>query len=227
MTLDKATMKRYFQVFFTLLLQAAFFFFAANTLDVPRGWLYFGISLLFLLGNATVLSKFAPDVVRARGEIKQMRSWDLVIGVVYMICLLLTPVMAGLDVGRFHWSVLGTEYELFGILIYTIGEGLAMWSMMVNPFFECTVRIQKDRGQKVIATGPYAFIRHPGYVGIALISLAPPLIIGSGYAFIPAFGVVVALIGRTYFEDRTLNDELDGYKEYSKKVKFRLIPGIW
>jgi protein-S-isoprenylcysteine O-methyltransferase Ste14 len=99
--------------------------------------------------------------------------------------------------------------------------------MMVNTHFETTVRIQNDRGHKVITDGPYKMVRHPGYVGAILWVVATPLIIGSIVGLIPAVIACFVLIIRTLFEDSTLHRELDGYAEYAGKIKYRLLPGIW
>ena len=107
------------------------------------------------------------------------------------------------------------------------GWALAIWSMVVNPFFEKTVRIQTDHGHRVIDTGPYAYMRHPGYVGFAGWMLSTPLLLASTWASIPALVSVVLLVIRTALEDRTLHEELPGYAEYASRVRFRLIPGVW
>ncbi len=99
--------------------------------------------------------------------------------------------------------------------------------MGVNPFFEKTVRIQTERGHHVIDSGPYRYVRHPGYVGLFGWSLSAPLLLGSWWAFIPATLSVFALVIRTALEDQTLRDELAGYEEYVSRVHYRLIPGIW
>ena len=99
--------------------------------------------------------------------------------------------------------------------------------MGVNPFFEKTVRIQTERGHRVIDTGPYAFVRHPGYLGFFGWCLSAPLLLGSWWAFVPAVLSVVDLVVRTALEDRTLREELEGYEAYSNRVPHRLLPGIW
>ena len=101
------------------------------------------------------------------------------------------------------------------------------WSMGTNPHLETTVRIQKDRGHKVATTGPYNIVRHPMYLGGILQSLSIPLFLGSAWTLIPAGIQVVLLVIRTTYEDRTLQDELEGYKDYSQKTRYRLMPGVW
>lgn len=98
--------------------------------------------------------------------------------------------------------------------------------MAVNPYFESTARIQKDRGHRVITAGPYKIVRHRGYVGIILGDLPVPLIIGSVFALVPAGMAVLLVVIRTSLEDGMLREELDGYKKYAKKVKYRLVPGV-
>jgi protein-S-isoprenylcysteine O-methyltransferase Ste14 len=104
---------------------------------------------------------------------------------------------------------------------------LLTWSMAANAFFAQTVRIQEDRGHTVATGGPYRYVRHPGYVGGILFQVATPLILGSVWALIPAGLTVCLTIIRTALEDRTLLEELDGYKEYAGRVRYRLLPGVW
>ncbi len=111
--------------------------------------------------------------------------------------------------------------------IFIPGAALFSWSMVVNPFFEKTVRIQTDRGHRVIDTGPYAFVRHPGYLGFVGWTLSAPLLLASAWAFVPAVLSVVGIVVRTALEDRTLQAELPGYPEYAARVRSRLIPGVW
>ncbi len=107
------------------------------------------------------------------------------------------------------------------------GNALFTWSMMSNKYFSTLVRIQIERNHTVSTGGPYSFVRHPGYVGYILFNFATPFILGSLWALIPAGTVFILLVIRTGLEDRTLKKELDGYKEYAKRVKYRLVPGIW
>jgi protein-S-isoprenylcysteine O-methyltransferase Ste14 len=100
--------------------------------------------------------------------------------------------------------------------------------MLVNPHFEKTVRIQRDRSHKVIDAGPYRIVRHPGYACVIPgFVLCPPLVLGSWWSFVPALAAVIVLVIRTALEDRTLRNELPGYKEYAQRVRYRLLPGVW
>ncbi|MGB2806319.1 MAG: isoprenylcysteine carboxylmethyltransferase family protein, partial [Sedimentisphaerales bacterium] len=136
------------------------------------------------------------------------------------------PVVTGLDI-RFQWSYLGFYSTIAGVVLFLVGSVIINWAMIVNTHFEATVRIQNDRDHKVITTGPYKIVRHPGYVGAILWAVATPLIIGSIVGLIPAGIAGLVLIIRTWLEDKTLHSELNGYVEYAGRVKYRLFPGIW
>jgi protein-S-isoprenylcysteine O-methyltransferase Ste14 len=105
--------------------------------------------------------------------------------------------------------------------------GFIMWAMFTNNFFSSKVRIQSDRGQYVVQQGPYKFVRHPGYLGVLFWMPSTALTMGSLWGLIPAALAVLTIIIRTYLEDKTLQKELPGYIEYTQKVRYRLIPGIW
>jgi protein-S-isoprenylcysteine O-methyltransferase Ste14 len=145
----------------------------------------------------------------------------------FPVSLLVFPIVAGLDVGRFKWSQLGISYSIGGVILYVICFVLGYWAVVVNEHFETTVRIQEDRGHKVINSGPYRFVRHPGYLSMILGSLSASLVIGSVYSLIPGGVAILAVVVRTYLEDQTLQEELRGYSEYTKKTRHRLVPGVW
>jgi len=116
---------------------------------------------------------------------------------------------------------------LVGATMMVFGWSVFAWAMMVNPFFEKYVRIQSNHGHHVIDRGPYTCVRHPGYVGLIAILLATPLLLHSERTTIPSVLMVLSVVARTHLEDRTLVDELDGYSDYAKRVRYRLIPGLW
>ena len=141
--------------------------------------------------------------------------------------MLLIPAVAGLDVGRYGWSGLDLIYVVPGFALFVLGAVLITWAMIVNRYFESTVRIQEDRDHEVVSTGPYIFVRHPGYLSGILWMSSIPLIIGSLYTLIPVMIYGAMMVLRTHLEDRTLRDELPGYSEYAERVKYRLVPWIW
>lgn len=117
--------------------------------------------------------------------------------------------------------------QITGAVVFALGYALFSWAMISNAFFASVVRIQDDRGHTVCTTGPYQFVRHPGYSGAVLQSIAVPLMLGSLWSLVPAGFGVALLILRTAFEDRTLLEELDGYEEYIQRVRYRLLLGVW
>ena len=132
-----------------------------------------------------------------------------------------------MDVGRYGWSSLGVQYAVLGLIMMVVSSVLINWAMIENPHFEPTVRIQEDREHRVVSTGPYGIVRHPGYISGILWMSSIPLMIGSFYTFVPVALYSALMILRTYLEDRTLQVELAGYAEYAEKVRYRLLPGVW
>ena len=180
-----------------------------------------------LMANLMCLLRWNPELIRRRMRFgKFAKAWDMVWAVLFALAVIAIYVVAVEETRN------GVSHEpraawLLGLAIYTPGWTLVIWSMVVNPFFEKTVRIQTDHGHRVIDTGPYAYIRHPGYVGFVGWIISTPLLLASAWAFIPALITVLLFVIRTALEDRTLCDELPGYTEYANRVRFRLIPGVW
>jgi protein-S-isoprenylcysteine O-methyltransferase Ste14 len=134
---------------------------------------------------------------------------------------------AGLD-DRFHWSShMSPLAFVAGVAVAMLGSALIVWAIRSNPFFSSVVRIQKDRGHTVVSDGPYRFIRHPGYAGMSAFTLATPLILGSYWAFAPAAVTTAVTLLRIALEDQTLHNELEGYTGYARRVRYKLLPGIW
>jgi protein-S-isoprenylcysteine O-methyltransferase Ste14 len=211
------------------IITAVAFFLAAGRLDIFRAWLFFGIYFAGAVAGALIMWKRAPELANQRAFVKEgSKTWDKVfLGIYFPLSLLVFPVVAGLDVGRFQWSQLSFTCAIAGVVLYIICFVLGSWALVVNEHFEATVRIQKDRGHKVITGGPYRFVRHPGYLSMILGGLSASLVIGSVYSLIPTGLGIVALVIRTHLEDRTLQQELEGYSEYTKRTKYRLLPCVW
>jgi protein-S-isoprenylcysteine O-methyltransferase Ste14 len=213
-----------------LLVMMAVFFSSAGRLDVPRAWAFFAATFVYLSASTVAIYRLNPELLAIRLTMVRggSKGWDEVLmRAINLTAMLVVPAVAGLDVGRYRWSQLGVLHAGLGFLLFVFSSFLVVWAMVENPFFEPTVRIQEDRGHRVVSTGPYAVVRHPGYLSGILWTSSIPLIIGSLYAFIPAVLYGVLMVLRTHLEDRTLKDELAGYEEYSEKVRYRLFPGIW
>jgi protein-S-isoprenylcysteine O-methyltransferase Ste14 len=129
---------------------------------------------------------------------------------------------------RFGWAPeLPIWLQVTGLALAVVGGLIILWAMMANRFFSAVVRIQDDRGHQVATTGPYKYVRHPGYASTFLYYPGAALSLGSAWALLPAALIIVLIVIRTMLEDKTLQKELPGYKAYTEKVKYRLIPGIW
>ncbi|MFQ5822313.1 MAG: methyltransferase family protein [Candidatus Heimdallarchaeota archaeon] len=228
--LRRAGIKQLLLTCFMIIIHMTIFFISAGHIAMLRPWIYFGASFVHFSVSTAVIYKFNPELLVQRLKRKRegSRLWDeILMRTCNLMVLLIVPVVAGLDIGRFHWSSLDIHFVIVGFILLIVSAVLIDWAMVVNPHFEPTVRIQKDRGHKVITSGPYKIIRHPGYLAGILFALSIPLIIGSLVTFIPSGIYTLLMMIRTWLEDRTLNKELDGYSEYVKRVRYRLFPGIW
>ena len=210
-----------------LAVAAVVVFVLVRRLDWTLGWIYVGIFAATLAINVACLLRWNPVLLRRRGRLgKETKTWDIVWLVLFAPVVIAIYIVAGLEARDAPSSGPGAAW-LLGLAIYVPGWALVIWSMVVNPFFEKAVRIQTDHGHRVIDRGPYAYLRHPGYVGLVGWMLSTPLLLASAWAFVPALLAVVCLVIRTALEDRTLHAELPGYAEYAARVHFRLIPGVW
>jgi len=137
------------------------------------------------------------------------------------------PIIAGLD-ELFQWSPgFSPTVKIISLIIILAGYTLASYALIENRFFSGMVRIQTDRGHKVVSGGPYRWVRHPGYAGSLITYPVIPLLLDSEWTFIPAILLIIILVIRTYLEDKTLQKELPGYADYANKVRYRLVPGVW
>jgi protein-S-isoprenylcysteine O-methyltransferase Ste14 len=214
-------------VFF--LLPAVVLLTASGRLDWIAGWVYLLLVIGFPLAIHRVLSRISPDLLDERSRMhKGTKSWDKVIAPLIAIVLpIATWILAGLD-ARYGWTPpLPPAIHAAGFVTMALGAALAFRAMIENRFFASTVRIQTDRGHAVISTGPYAWVRHPGYTGVLLFTIGTPALLGSEWAAVPSAITFVVLIVRTMLEDRTLQAELDGYREYASRVRWKLVPGLW
>ncbi len=207
----------------------AILFASAGRLDWIEGWGYIGLSLFNLLMTAVVLVPKRPDLIAERSEVGAgTKNWDRVLApAVAMLSPLAIMVTAGLD-ARFGWSpAIGAGWWALGLVLGAACGAFVVWAMASNPFFSGTVRIQEERGHRVVSGGPYRFVRHPGYLGSVIFNLAAPLALGSLWTYLPALLSIALIVVRTGLEDRTLQAELPGYAKYAESVRCRLVPGLW
>lgn len=206
---------------------AALLFIPAGRLDWPFAWAYVGIMTAFVLINWLCLLCWNPGLIDRRMRVGEgTKTWDKVWAAAFAPLLSAVYIVAGLD-ARDGAATLPAALWPLGMVIFLPGAAMLTWSMVVNPFFEKTVRIQTDHNHRVIDTGPYAFLRHPGYAGFVGLIAGTPLLLGSAWALIPATLSLAGILVRTALEDRTLRAELAGYDDYTARVRFRLVPGLW
>lgn len=195
------------------------------------GWVYAGLTLFSTIGSRILAARKNPGILAERAkslEAKDAKEWDKkLMPLVGMLGPTLILLVSGLDV-RFGWSPAFSSWIAPAALaVLVLGLLLGTWAFLENKFFSGVVRIQTDRGHYVIDSGPYRYLRHPGYAGALWMYLAIPPYFGSIWGFVPAIGLIAVLIIRTALEDKTLQNELPGYKEFTQKTKYRLFPGIW
>jgi protein-S-isoprenylcysteine O-methyltransferase Ste14 len=203
-------------------------FLSSGHLDYWEGWAYFSVNLAIFAATAWLLRKDAGLVAERLHPGKGTKWWDKVYFLLSTPLCFAAVILAGIDAGRGHWTH-GPPASLYvlAVVVYVGGQALFLWAKKVNSFFSSVARIQIERGQTVCREGPYRFCRHPGYLGGILFGLATPLVLGSYWALVPQGLAAVLLIARTGLEDRMLKKDLLWYTEYTKAVRFRLVPGIW
>jgi protein-S-isoprenylcysteine O-methyltransferase Ste14 len=216
--------------FFLIALPALILFGSSGRLDWGMAWVYVGLTTAFSLGSRIIMQWRTPELITERGQFSKkegIKPWDKVLMPLGIIVAIVMLIVAGLD-KRFEWSPhLPLLLHITAFVITALGYSLSTWATLVNRFFSAVVRIQRDRGHTVVSSGPYRLIRHPGYAGTVVTSIASPLLLGSLWALIPTALVVCLLIIRTALEDRTLQEELEGYHDYAARVRYRLLPGVW
>ena len=221
--------KTYAGYLLAMVVNGLIIFITAGRIDWLEGWLWL-ILLSLYIGITTLFGAHKdPELVLERSLSGKRKGllWDRIIVNIHNVLFLGLYVVAGLDAGRFGWSQVSWTVKGFAIFVLLIGIGINIWAMLTNPFLSAVVRIQSDRGHYVVTSGPYQYVRHPMYVGVLLIQISAPLILGSLWALIPAGLDILLLIIRTSLEDSTLQAELQGYQAYTQQVRYRLFPGIW
>src|SRR5215471_14130785 len=196
-------------------------------IDLWPCWSYAAFFLITLTGSYLVLARVAPDLIveRVSWQAGVMR-WDKPIVTWLMFAPILTCLVAGLDTRRNGIDTPKINVVL-GYVLAAMGAALTQTAMAANRFYTPVVRIQKERGHKVVDSGPYKLVRHPGNLGNLILNVATPLMLASRWAWIPAGFIILVTILRTNLEDRMLSEELPGYAEYVQRTHARLFPAVW
>ena len=211
------------------ILTAVLLFGAAGRLDWFLGWLFVAVWALLKLVFIILLRWRDPDLLVERAtRHENTQSYDRVIIPIYFVMAYGTIVLAGLDGGRFRWSGnLPRIVIILAYIIYLLGNFLAAWAVSANAFFSSESRLQTDRNQTVTSSGPYRYVRHPAYLAAILLWPVTGPMLESWWAIIPGLLAALMMVIRTVYEDRMLQKELPGYREYAQSVRYRLFPKIW
>lgn len=215
--------------FVFLILVGLSLFLSAGTISWLGAWVYLIMVAVIFILDAIVLIPISPDLLGERSRPQAgAKKWDQLLSrLMATIGPLITWIISGLDY-RFSWSPgFPALLMVLAAVFVFLGGLLALWAMASNRFFIGMVRIQEERGHHVIQSGPYRYVRHPGYLGSLFYILFTPLVLASLWGLIPALLICGVIFLRTGLEDQVLKDELPGYQDYSLKVTTKLIPGIW
>src|SRR5215471_9729179 len=209
---------------------ALLLFVSAGTWRWPEGWAY--LAELGVVGMAVGvwLAHYDPGLLAERMSgifARSQRGWDRTLMAIFVVVWIGSLVLSALDAVRFHWSQVPIWLQAVGALLVALGYYVFYLTFRENSYAAPTVKIQSERGHRVVSTGPYAMVRHPMYAGAVAFFVGTPLLLGSwwGLAVAPALNVLLGV--RALLEERTLADELPGYRDYAARVHYRLVPGIW
>lgn len=196
-----------------------------------QGWLYAVLIVITGVGSRMWAEKRHPGLMAERvkiGKAQNAKSWDKVLSPLMAVSMTFPlMIVAGLD-HHFEWSlVFPTWLNILGFILILIGYTFAGWALVENRFFSSVTRIQTDRGHVVCDSGPYRIVRHPGYAGNMLALPGVVLALSSVWTIIPVIAALIIAVVRTALEDKTLQDELLGYRDYVRRVRYRLIPGVY
>ncbi|MDP4117274.1 MAG: isoprenylcysteine carboxylmethyltransferase family protein [Bacteroidota bacterium] len=214
--------------FAAAIIGAVVLFTSAGTTCWGRAWIYISIAFLYQGIYISTLMIINPQLLNERGHLnwKETKHYDKYFIIFYPIFTYASLIVAGLDVTRFKWSNIPFIMIYPGLLVFILSCALGLWAYISNTNFILTQRNDKISDQQVCTTGPYRYIRHPGYLAAILSSFCYPFIIGSLFSFIPVSLNIILIILRTNYEDKTLKIELNGYDEYSRITKYMLIPHL-
>jgi protein-S-isoprenylcysteine O-methyltransferase Ste14 len=189
-----------------------------------QGWLYLLILYIPMFFVLYYLLKNDPALLQRRMRMREKESVQRRIIVLSLVYFLVAFTLPGFDV-RFGWSNVPSWVSLVADVLVLTGYMIFVWVLTINSYLSRVVEV--EAGQKVVSSGPYAIVRHPMYAGISLMYIASPVALGSFWALIPALFIVPILVARLLNEEQVLLRDLPGYSEYTRKVRYRLLPGVW
>jgi protein-S-isoprenylcysteine O-methyltransferase Ste14 len=199
-------------------------FLSAGRVNLPWVWALLAVHATLLTIGFTLMD---PSLGQERLK-PGPGATDAHLRRIIALLLLAHLVVVGLDVGRFQWSgFLAVPVRVVALVLFTAGLAFGQWAMVVNRFFSSAIRLQTDRGHRVVDTGPYRLIRHPGYAGLLVAATAGGVVMGSWWSLVPLALAAVVIVRRLLMEDAFLHRELEGYATYAGRVRYKLVPGLW
>ncbi|HTI14600.1 MAG TPA: isoprenylcysteine carboxylmethyltransferase family protein [Dictyobacter sp.] len=212
-----------------LLVFALILFLAAGTIAWVAGWIFLVLFFCFVIAITLWLYRNNPGLLKERMTVSRsdQKAWDKVFFIILNVFFLVWLIVMPLDGGRFHWSQVPFWLQVVGVVALLCSFYLFFATFRENSYLSPMVRIQEERGQTVVATGPYHFVRHPMYAAALLFLLGTPLLAGSWYGVLAGLFLICLIARRAVLEENTLRAELQGYDTYMTHVKYRLIPYIW
>jgi protein-S-isoprenylcysteine O-methyltransferase Ste14 len=204
-------------------------FLPAGTLAWLPGWVFLVLFFSFFLGVNVWLYRHNPGLLQERAHLStaDQKGWDKLVFPVLLLFPFLWLAFIALDAVRFHWSPEPFWLQGVGAVILLVSFYVLFLAFRENSYLSPVVRIQEERGQQVVSTGPYHYVRHPMYAGILLFAVGTPLMLGSWAGVLVASGFVAILARRAVLEEHTLRQELPGYAAYMERVRYRIIPHVW
>ena len=214
----------------SLLFLGVILFGAAGTLNWPQAWVYLALTAAMSFAGGFWLARHDAGLLNERlGSLiqREQKGWDKLFMVAMLALWTGWLILIGLDAGRYRWSQVPFALQGAGFVLLCLGSYLVWLTLKANSYAAPVVKIQKERGHLVVTTGPYAYVRHPMYAGALLFIAGAPLLLGSWWGLAAGAGLVLVIGMRAVLEERTLKAELDGYADYARRVRYRLVPHLW
>ena len=225
-----ATRELLSRTFFYLIYIGALLFVSARTFAWPAAWIYLALTAIVSIGGGLWLARHDPALLAERLKPmiqRDQKPWDKLFMAMILVLWVGWIVLMGLDAGRFHWSRVPLIMQIAGVGLIGVGSYLVWLTFRESSYAAPVVKIQKERGHRVVTTGPYAYVRHPMYAGALGFLLGAPLLLGSWWSLAGALLLVLAMAFRAVLEERALKAELQGYTDYAARVHYRLVPYLW
>jgi len=227
MTINKKALAA--QIAGMLLVFGVALFGSAGTIAWAAGWIFLILFFGFTVALSGWLLRHDPGLLKERMTVfkPDQKTWDKVFLPIALAGFIGWLILMPLDAVRFHWSSVPEWLQAVGAILLLASFYLFFLAYRENPYLSPMVRIQRDRGQRVVSTGPYSYVRHPTYSGVILLTAGSSLLLGSWYGLLAGLAINAMVTIRALLEERVLRRELEGYAGYMARVKYRLIPGVW